>query len=165
MLQYNGYNIRVIEKIDNEQVCAVIKGVFYELGLPLVGTAYADKDTLSMYEAYQDLRSIYYVVEKEGSIFGGCGIKQLSGTHENICELQKFYFHKSIRGKGLGKYLLKLCLDFAKEVKYDVCYLESTSALKTSHHLYKIFGFENLKGPMGNTSHHNCDVHMTKKLQ
>ena len=53
MLQYNGYNIRVIEKKDNKQVCAVIKGVFYELGLPLVGTAYADKDTLSMYEAYR----------------------------------------------------------------------------------------------------------------
>ena len=41
MLQYNGYNVRVIEKKDNDQVCAVIKGVFYELGLPLVGTAYA----------------------------------------------------------------------------------------------------------------------------
>ena len=96
MLQYNGYNIRVIEKNDNKQVCDVIKGVFYELGLPLVGTAYADKDTLSMYEAYQDSRSIYYVVEKEDSVFGGCGIKQLSGTNENICELQKFYFHKKI---------------------------------------------------------------------
>ena len=120
MLQYNGYNIKVIEKNDNKQVCDVIKGVFYELGLPLVGTAYADKDTLSMYEAYQDLRSIYYVIEKEGCVMGGCGIKQLNGTHENVCELQKFYFHKSLRGKGLGKYLLKLCLDFAKEVKYDV---------------------------------------------
>ena len=105
MLQHNGYNIRVIEKKDNEQVCNVIKGVFYELGLPLVGTAYADKDTLSMYDAYQDSRSIYYVVEKEGCILGGCGIKQLNGTDENICELQKFYFHKSLRGKGLGKFL------------------------------------------------------------
>ena len=65
MLQYNGYNIRVIEKNDNEQLCGVIKGVFHELGLPLVGTAYADKDTLSMYEAYQDSRSIYYIVEKD----------------------------------------------------------------------------------------------------
>ena len=55
-------------------------------------------------------------------------------------------------------------MDFAKEVKYDICYLESTSDLKTSHHLYKIFGFENLEGPMGDTCHHNCDVHMTKKL-
>ena len=84
MLQYNGYNIRVIEKNDNEQVCSVIKGVFYELGLPLVGTAYTDKDTLSMYEAYQDSRSIYYVVEKEGCVLGGCGINQLNGTHENL---------------------------------------------------------------------------------
>jgi len=165
MLQYNGYNIRVIEKNDNEQLCGVIKGVFHELGLPLVGTAYTDKDTLSMYEAYQDSRSIYYIVEKDGCILGGCGINQLNGTHENICELQKFYFHKSLRGKGLGKYLLELCLDFAKEVKYDVCYLESTSALKTSHYLYKMFGFEDLNGPMGDTCHHNCDVHMTKKLQ
>ena len=165
MLQYNGYNIRVIEKNDNEQLCSVIKGVFHELGLPLVGTAYADKDTLSMYEAYQDSRSMYYVVEKDGCILGGCGIKQLNDADQNICELQKFYFHKSLRGKGLGKYLLKLCLDFAKDVNYDVCYLESTSALKTSHHLYKIFGFENLNGPMGDTSHHNCDVHMTKKLK
>ena len=49
MTQYNGYNVRVIQKKDNEQLCRVIKGVFYELGLPLVGTAYADKDTLSMY--------------------------------------------------------------------------------------------------------------------
>ena len=79
MLQYNGYNIRVIEKNDNEQLCGVIKGVFHELGLPLVGTAYADKDTLSMYEAYQDSRSIYYIVEKEGLILGGCGINQLNG--------------------------------------------------------------------------------------
>ena len=84
MLQYNGYNIRVIDKRDNEQVCAVIKGVFYELGLPLVGTAYADKDTLRMYEAYQNPRSIYYVVENEGSVLGGCGIKKLNGIDENI---------------------------------------------------------------------------------
>ena len=61
MLQYNGYNIRVIEKKDNDQVCAIIKGVFYELGLPLVGTAYADKDTSSMYEAYRESRSVYYL--------------------------------------------------------------------------------------------------------
>ena len=139
-----------------------------ELGKLGIGNTYPNPSVgscLVVDEAYQDSRSIYYVVEKEGCILGGCGIKQLIGTDQNICELQKFYFHKSLRGKGLGKYLLKLCLDFAKEVKYDVCYLESTSALKTSHHLYKMFGFEDLNGPMGDTCHHNCDVHMTKKLQ
>tara|TARA_B100000524_G_scaffold335814_1_gene225279 strand:- start:178 stop:675 length:498 start_codon:yes stop_codon:yes gene_type:complete len=165
MFQFGGYNFRVIAKDDNNQVCSIIKGVFYELGLPLIGTAYSDKDTENMYQAYQDARSIYYVVEKKGVIFGGCGIKKLNGVDEDICELQKFYFHKSIRGKGLGKYLLKLCLNYAKEVNYEICYLESTSALKTSHNLYKIFDFKNLNGPLGKTSHYNCDIHMIKELK
>ena len=92
MLQYNGYNIRVIEMNDNEQVCHVIKGVFYELGLPLVGTAYADKETLSMYEAYQDSRSIYYVVEKEGIVFGGCGISNLVALMIIYASFKSFIF-------------------------------------------------------------------------
>ena len=115
MTQYNGYNVRVIKKKDNEQLCRVIKGVFYELGLPLVGTAYADKDTLSMYEAFQDSRSKYYVVEKEGSIYGGCGIKKLSGINENICELQKFYFHKSLRRQGIGQVSVETMFGFCQK--------------------------------------------------
>ena len=74
------------------------------------------------------------------------------------------YFHQSLRGKGVGKFILDLCLKFAKEVGYEFCYLESTSALKISHYLYKIFEFENLDGPLGDTSHYSCDIHMIKKL-
>ena len=165
MLHYNGFTIRPIQLEDNTQICNVIKGVFYELELPKIGTAYADKETNNMFEAYQDEISIYYVIEKDDKIFGGCGIKKLNASEENICELQKFYFHKSLRGKGLGKYTLDLCLKFAKKAGYEFCYLESTSVLKISHHLYKIFGFENLDGPMGDTSHYSCDVHMIKILK
>ena len=165
MLHYNGFKIRPIQLEDNTQICNVIKGVFYELNLPKIGTTYADKDTDSMFEAYQDKKSIYYVIKKENKILGGCGIKKLDGSDENICELQKFYFHKSLRGKGIGKFVLDLCLKFAKEVGYELCYLESTSVLKTSHHLYKIFEFENLDGPLGDTGHCSCDVHMIKKLK
>ena len=96
MLHYNGFKIRPIQIEDNIHVRNVIKGVFYELNLPKIGTAYADKETDSMFEAYQDPKSIYYVIEKDNNILGGCGIKQLNGIDENICELQKFYFHKSL---------------------------------------------------------------------
>ena len=165
MLHYNGFKIRPIQLEDNTQICNVIKGVFYELNLPKIGTTYVDKDTDSMFEAYQDKKSIYYVVEKDDKILGGCGIKKLDGSDKNICELQKLYFHQSLRGKGVGKFILDLCLKFAKEVGYDFCYLESTSVLKISHYLYKIFEFENLEGPLGDTSHYSCDVHMIKKLK
>ena len=47
----------------------------------------------------------------------------------------------------------------------EIYYLESTSALKTSHNLYKIFDFKNLNGPLGKTSHYNCDIHMIKELK
>ena len=60
----------LLRRMITSNYVSVIKGVFHELGLPLVGTAYTDKDTLSMYEAYQDSRSIYYIVEKEGLYFG-----------------------------------------------------------------------------------------------
>ena len=165
MLHHNGFKIRPIQIEDNIHVCNVIKGVFYELNLPKIGTAYADKETDSMFEAYQDPKSIYYVIEKGNNILGGCGIKQLNGIDENICELQKFYFHKSLRGKGLGRFALDLCLKFATKAGYHKCYLESTSVLKTSHYLYKVFEFENLDGPLGDTSHYSCDVHMIKKLK
>ena len=164
MLQYNGYNIRVIENKDNQQVCAVIKEVFYELGLPLVGTAYADKDTLSMYEAYQDLRSVYYVVEKEASIYGGCGIKQLNGTNENICELQKFYFHKSLRGKGIGDKIIELCLDFAIKSNFKKCYLETMPNMINAQKLYLRKGFDYIDEPLGNTGHTACPLWMIKTL-
>ena len=94
MLHYNGFKIRPIQLEDNTQICNVIKGVFYELNLPKIGTTFVDKDTDSMFEAYQDKKSIYYVVEKDDKILGGCGIKKLEGSDKNICELQKLYFHQ-----------------------------------------------------------------------
>ena len=68
MLHYNGFKIRPIQLEDNTQICNVIKGVFYELNLPKIGTTYADKDINSMFEAYQDKKSIYYVIKKEDKI-------------------------------------------------------------------------------------------------
>ena len=38
MLHYNGFKIRPIQLEDNAQICNVIKGVFYELNLPKIGT-------------------------------------------------------------------------------------------------------------------------------
>ena len=41
---------------------------------------------------------------------------------------------------------------------------ELNNSFNTSIQLI-VSGFENLDGPMGDTCHHNCDVHMTKNLQ
>ena len=113
-----------------------------------------------MYEAYRESRSIYYVVEKEG-VFGGCGINSLVVQMKIYANCRSFISINQL-GKRIRK-IFKIMFRFCKEVKYNVCYLESIS-FKTSHHLYKIFGFENLKDQWVILVI-NCDVHMTKKLQ
>ena len=49
----------------------------------------------------------------ENKILGGAGISELKESNSDICELQKMYFHKSIRGKGLGDRMIDKCLTFA----------------------------------------------------
>ena len=53
------YIIREIKPEDNLHICNVIRAVFVELKLPLVGTAYQDDETESMYQNYQNSREKY----------------------------------------------------------------------------------------------------------
>ena len=158
------YIIREIKPEDNLQICNVIKDVFVELKLPLVGTAFQDDETECMYQSYQNSREKYFVIESNGFIYGGGGIKALKNGDDNVCELQKMYFSKSIRGKGLGKEMLLKCLNFAVESNFKICYLETITQLKSAIILYDKFGFKKIDGPMGNTCHFSCDVHMIKNL-
>jgi len=158
------YIIREIKPEDNLQICNVIRDVFVELKLPLFGTAFQDDETECMYQSYQNSREKYFVIESNGFIYGGGGIKPLKNGDDNVCELQKMYFSKSIRGKGLGKEMLLKCLNFAVESNFKICYLETITQLKSAIILYDKFGFKKIDGPMGNTCHFSCDVHMIKNL-
>jgi len=156
--------IREIQLKDNAQIEKVIKQTFLEVGLPLIGTAYEDKETTMMYESYRAEKEIYFVIEVDGEILGGAGIKHLKNFEEDVCELQKMYFSFKIRGKGYGKLIFEKCLQSAKELGYNKCYLESASILKTAVHIYEKYGFKHLEKPLGSTGHYSCGVWMIKKL-
>lgn len=156
--------IREIRREDNPQVAVVIRKVLIELGVPKVGTAYADKALDYMYEHYDRPRSTYFVVEENGSILGCAGIAQLDNYEGNICELQKMYFLEQVRGKGIGKQMITVCLDHAKEFGFEGCYLETMPYMKAAQKLYKKMGFDYINGPMGDTGHYSCPVWMLKTL-
>ena len=156
--------IREIEHQDNAQIEAAIRGCFPEFGLPLVGTAYADEETAKMFESYQNDNDIYYVVEYNGKVLGGGGVKPLKDYEGEVCEIQKMYFNKAIRGRGLGKLIFEKCIKTAKDLGYKKCYLESASQLNAAIHIYETFGFIHLDKPLGNTGHFSCGVWMIKDL-
>lgn len=156
--------IRKIQPEDNKAIETVIRNVFPEFNLPLTGTAYADLETAKMYESYQGDNQVYFVIEIDGVISGGAGIKPLKDYESTVCELQKMYYKPEIRGKGYGKLMFDHCLHVAKELGYKKCYLESASQLKAAIKLYEKSGFTHLDKPLGNTGHFSCGVWMFKNL-
>jgi putative acetyltransferase len=159
------YQIRPISKKDNPDLADIIRSVLIELGVPKVGTAYEDASLDKMFETYQADRSAYFVIEENGKVIGGGGIAPLENYDGNVCELQKMYFLPVARGRKIGTRLIDYCLEVAKGFGYEGCYLETMSYMEAAQRLYKKYGFKLLEGPMGDTGHYACGVHMIKELK
>lgn len=156
--------IREIQQEDNAEVARVVREVLVEMGVPKVGTAYADKALDIMYETYDVPKATYFVVEDKGKIIGCCGVAQLENYKGNVCELQKMYFLDAARGRGLGAKMMQICLDQARGYGFEKCYLETMPYMKAAQKLYKKTGFEYIDAPMGNTGHFSCPVWMLIQL-
>ena len=117
-----------------------------------------------MFLAYQLPRSKYFVVEEKGAILGGAGISPLKDGDEDICELQKMYFHKSLRGRGIGDKMIHICIDFAIESGFKKCYIETMPNMLKAQKLYLKKGFKYLDNPLGNTGHNACPVWLIKNI-
>lgn len=156
--------IREIKPEDNAALERIIKDIFIEFELPLIGTTYEDHETTHISETFKGENEFYLVIEDKGKVLGGAGIKPLNEFDGNVCEFQKMYFHPILRGKGYGKKLLDKCLKMAAEMGFEQCYLESGSQLKAAIHLYEKDGFRHIDAPLGNTGHYACGVWMLKDL-
>ena len=156
--------IREIQSSDNSKIAKVIRQVFIDNELPKTGTAFADEHLDSLFEVYNLPRSIYFVVENDDEIIGGCGVAQLDNSTENICELQKMYFLPKARGIGMGAKMMELCLQKATEFGFESIYLETLPQMEDAQKLYKKVGFEYIDEPKGNTGHSTCPIWMLKKL-
>ena len=155
---------RKIKSEDNNAIKDIIRKALSEFGGNRPGTAYYDKEIHNMYEAYNKEGCAYFIITDNDNVIGGGGIQPLKGTDKNICELQKVYLKKEYRGKGIGQRILELCIDFAKEAKYDAIYLETFPNMKGAQKLYKKLGFNFLKHSMGKTGHNTNEIWMMKKL-
>ncbi|MEK6154331.1 GNAT family N-acetyltransferase [Flavobacteriaceae bacterium 3-367] len=156
--------IREIRAEDNVQVAKVVRQVLEDLGVPKVGTAYADTSLDHMYESYDVPRATYFLVEEAGKIIGCAGVAPLENYEGNVCELQKMYFLEEARGRGIGSKMMQICLDRAKEFGFERCYLETMPYMKAAQKLYLKTGFEYIDAPMGDTGHYSCPVWMLKAL-
>jgi putative acetyltransferase len=149
--------LRLAEARDDVAIAAIIRAVMPEFGACGPGFAINDPEVDGMSLAYSAPRSVYYVVEVEGRVLGGGGIAPLSGGDERTCELRKMYFLPQLRGRGLGRTLLLMCLGAARSFGFTRCYLETLTGMAAAQSLYESLGFRRIASAVGATGHFSCD--------
>ncbi|PWU04187.1 MAG: GNAT family N-acetyltransferase [Bacteroidetes bacterium] len=160
-----GINVRTIEPADDVALAKIIRDTLAEFGANHAGTVYYDETTDHLYDLFRTEKSIYYVATLNGKIIGGAGIFPSPGLDSNTCELVKMYLLPEARGKGVGKYLIESCCEFAKKTGFKYVYLESMPELKKAVSLYERLGFKSLNHPLGNTGHFGCAIWMLKDVE
>jgi putative acetyltransferase len=157
-------NIREIEQRDNQKLASIVKNTLAEFGANHPNTVYYDATTDALYELFQVKNAKYFVAELNGELVGGGGIYPTEGLPKDTCELVKMYLLPDGRGIGLGRTVIEKCIATAKEKGFSKIYLETMPELKQALNVYAKFGFEYLKGPMGNSGHTGCSLWMIKSL-
>ncbi len=117
-----------------------------------------------LYSLFQQESSALFVAELDGKLCGCCGIFPTKGLPKNCAELVKFYLKKDYRGKGIGRQLMELSINFAKETGYSSIYIESLPKFSTAVSIYEKQGFHYLDKPIGNSGHSACNLWMLKDL-
>jgi len=156
--------IRDLQKEDNPALAKVVRDTLAEFGANHPNTVYYDPTTDTLFEVFQTPRSKYFLAELNNKIVGGGGIYPTDGLPPDTCELVKMYLLPEARGFGLGRTLIEKCIEAATENGFKKIYLETMPELKQALSVYEKFGFEFLKGPMGNSGHTGCSLWMLKQL-
>jgi putative acetyltransferase len=161
---FNNIHIRTIVPEDDKKLAEIIRSTLKEFGADKPGTVYFDETTDHLSALFAAQRSVYFVAVRNGEVVGGGGIFPSPGLPAETCELVKMYLLPEVRGIGLGRVLIRKCLDAAIMMGYRQVYIETMPELKKALSTYEQFGFEYLDAPMGNTGHFGCDRWMIKRL-
>ena len=158
------YTLRPIRLSDNERVARIIRLVMTEFGASGQGYSIMDPEVDHMYEAYNNGRSAFFVIERQGEALGCGGIAPLAGGKADTFELKEMYFLPELRGMGWGKRLASHCLEHARQLGYRQCYLETVDRMWQANRLYRQLGFERLENPLGCTGHSACEAYYALSL-
>ena len=89
-----------------------------------------------------------YIIDKGGEIFFAKMKDEIIGTvalmptsEKDIFELSKMAVKPNYRNKGVGKQLLKKCVEFSKHKDLKSLILYSNKKLKNAIYLYEEYGF------------------------
>jgi putative acetyltransferase len=155
---YGDFQVRDWQPADRQAAAAVIRNVLKEYGLGWEPTG-ADHDVLQVETAYQAVGGAFWVVEQAGQIVGTAAYYPIDRT-PNAVEIRKMYLHPTVRGQGLGRWLLTQLETAIGAAGYHTIWIETASVLREAVQLYERSGYK----PATGVETDRCDLVYCKQL-
>lgn len=109
-----------------------------------------------------------FFIDKGGYIFFVKRGDEVAGTFalikesDTVYELSKMAVDEKFQGKKIGNYMLKFCLQKAKELRAEKVILFSNTILGPAIHLYRKYGFVEI--PVGSSEYKRSNIKMERVL-
>jgi len=84
-----------------------------------------------------------WVAVEDGDVVGSVALRDV-GDH--AVELKRMYLRPDTRGRGLGKQLLALALEWARTHEFEVVRLDTSERMVAAQRLYEAHGFRRVSG-------------------
>ena len=136
---YKDFLIRDWQPGDRQIAADLIGTVLAEYGLGW-DPAETDRDVLEVEECYHAVGGEFWIVEQQGDVVGTAGYYPVPHG-ENGVELRKMYLSPTVRGQGLGTYLLKSAETVIAQKGFGQVWIETASVLKEAVCLYEKNGY------------------------
>lgn len=102
---------------------------------------------LTRFDATTDL---FKIALRDDDIVGSVTLD--GGEHDHrVAHLRWFIVTAGCRGKGLGRRLLAVALDFARQQRFEAVFLSTFDGLAAARRLYQQAGFELVQSHLGTT--------------
>jgi len=141
---YHDFLIRSWTPRDREEAGAIIQATLAEYGLPWEPTG-ADQDVLQVEAFYNAIGGEFWVIEQQGQLVG-TGAYYPVERGEKAVEIRKMYLVPTVRGKGLGRYLLQELEKAIAQRGFQEIWIETASVLQEAVKLYESSGYQPATG-------------------
>lgn len=143
-VDYQDFTIRDWQNSDRAHIVTAIRSVLEEYGLPWEPNE-ADRDVVEVENFYLNRGGEFWVVEQQGRIVGTAAYYPIERGVKGV-EIRKMYLLPSVRGRGLGKFLLRQLERAIAASGFQEIWLETASVLKEAVQLYETNGYQATTG-------------------
>jgi putative acetyltransferase len=141
---YSDFLIRNWEERDRTRAVQVISYVLSEYGLAWEPNG-ADRDVVQVEEYYLATGGEFWVIEHQSQLVGTGAYYPIT-RGEKAVEIRKMYLLSSVRGLGLGKYLLQQLEAAIASRGFQQIWIETASVLVEAVKLYENNGYKPATG-------------------